>query len=54
MDFWGFLKDFGGDIWRIFGDVLDCFKYSFGGFLGGILGAVSGMFQMVFFEIDFF
>ena len=32
----GFLEDFGGDFWRILGDVLEGFWYSFGGFLGGI------------------
>ena len=40
----GFLGVVGGDFWRIFGDVLDGFSYSFGGFLGGILGDFSGIF----------
>ena len=44
LDFWGFLEDFGGDFWRIFGGVLDGFSYSFGVFLGGFLEGFSGIF----------
>ena len=34
---WGFLEDVWCDLWRILGDVLDCFKYSVGVFWGGFL-----------------
>ena len=32
VGFGGFLGGFGGHIWTIFGEVLACFSYSFGGF----------------------
>ena len=35
LDFSGFLEDFGGYFCRILEEVLICFSYSFGCFLGG-------------------
>ena len=36
----GFLGIVGGDFWRICGDALDGFSYSFGSCLGGFLGGL--------------
>ena len=36
-DFLDFLEDFGGVVWRIFGNIFNCLLYSFGGFAGGLL-----------------
>ena len=53
--FWDLL----GDFWMIVWDVLDCFSYSFGVFLGGLLEGFYGIFLdcifwIVFFRLDFF
>ena len=50
----GFLGVVGGDFWRIFGDVLDGFSYSFGGCSGGILDDFRGIFGGGFFLGIFF
>ena len=44
-----FLGVVGGDFWRIWGDVLDSFSYSFGGFGGGFWKIFTGIFGGGFF-----
>ena len=46
------MEDSWGDVWRIFGDVLDCFSYSFGVFWQGFLEGFYGIFLDSIFSIQ--